>query len=410
LIVAEPLKQHGSAAVKPMYMRNDAGRIVGKTMRYARAATPADVARHSTPRTKASQTQVVAPLAEGAIMSSSSAEEFESMGRQGRTVRAMGSLLLAQVAPPNNVEAGSRLSVFLLTPSALGGRLALLAETFEQHKAHKCDVVYVPSVPATTAGALAMYARADVTTPMVDVGQDELRHAATHDDFESGPVWQGQVLRIKPENATSRYFDQAEGAPQLAIQSVVQVLSASPLPYGNYGTLYLHYDFEFFSEELDYSEGTQYEFDVGIDINAVDLATLADTPIASTLSGASPAAGNWKFRLIGGDAYPPNAQYLLYGVVVGISTGVGDAAKLLFNAYDDPSVHTLAIGQAFFIGMYSVENDSPDSPNGVQAAMFVAPPDAGTPGGAGVVWAYNGGVSSYTGTIIMRVRAMPLSD
>lgn len=158
----------------------------------------------------------------------------------------------------SSVVVGSRLKAIPIAPSAMGGRLALFAKEFSQHKVHRLKFYYEPSVPTTTPGAISMYFAPDVGAPQQSTGTLELRYASTHSAFCQTNVWSECVLDVKPEDAYARYFDEHSGNFMLTIQGQFFVLAASDLeapvgqgPNFTFGSIYVEYDVEFFAPEID---------------------------------------------------------------------------------------------------------------------------------------------------------------
>lgn len=197
------------------------------------------------------------PLNQGFQFYGAESNETEFMGPRGRHVRVTGRQMLGTVtfADTNgNLGVRSSSGVWLVSPDALGGRLKLLSQQFEEHKCNRLRLTYAPIDAAVDLGAIAFYFRNDISTPLRDVGLDELKHAATHPSFVQTSVWQPASLDIKPEDATSKYFDEENGDWRFQIQGVIQCLGASDVFSQNEcGNVYLEYDMEFFGEELDYN-------------------------------------------------------------------------------------------------------------------------------------------------------------
>lgn len=238
---------------------NQSGKVVQAVNHYFARAAPASV-----------------PLVHGS--GHGGASEYENVTKEGRSVTVVGRQFFSQVGVRTTARTiGQRLDygTVVMTPAALGGRLALLAEQFEEHKLNWAKIVYEPSVAATTAGAIAMYFRNDVATPTLDIGQDELMHASTHPSFVQTQVWEPTTMSIKPEDAQTKYFDPSSGDYRQEVQGIVQLLAASDLAIGTYGSLYIEYSVSFFGEELDYSV-----FETPSEVNT---ATLIENMPANTV-------------------------------------------------------------------------------------------------------------------------------
>lgn len=153
------------------------------------------------------------------------------------------------------VPAGGRLGVTPISPQWLGGRLQLMSEQFQQHKCKFLRLLFEPDVAATRPGSIMMYFNNDVGVEILVVGSDETAHAATHSSFVETPVWQPAVLDIKPEDAISRFVDQASGDVRFETQGLVVVEAGHTLTIEagvSLGNIYVEYEVEFFGEVLDY--------------------------------------------------------------------------------------------------------------------------------------------------------------
>lgn len=356
---------------RSVVMRNLDGAIVQRIPRFNRNRTEAEVS--TTNQAIRRMAAVDAPVAVGTVLHEVPSAEHEYVdSKRGRVVRAVGSMLLDTLSTgAGNHLKGTRVGLYMISPSALGGRLALLAKTFEQHKAIKCTVIYAPVVPSTTTGAFMMYAQNDVQAPSVDIGTDELRHASTHQDWCQVAVWRQATMDINPSNINLRYFDSEEN-PIDSIQSILQVECADNMNADtDYGNLFLHYDFEFYSEALDYSEGQQTELEVSLVLD--NYTVVADEAVAASFYSAS-AASEKRFVPSASSVFPDTPNQVLYGVVTEISGGV-------VYVYSPTSANLvpLVAGQGFYIGTGTNTPGSNDWENGtVAGVLFYQFPDGFT--------------------------------
>ncbi len=184
----------------------------------------------------------------------------------GRFIRTYGAEFIGEVYVPagtgttyHGLVEGDRLppGMVALAPDALGGRLALLAHEFEQHKLISARVTYAPSVPTTTPGAIAFWFQNEIGEPNTTTGRDLIAHAATHPSFVQTPVWQSASISLDPSDAIHRFFDEDDGDFRLQVQGIVQIIAASTLEIAageepTLGNLYFEYEFEFFAPALDF--------------------------------------------------------------------------------------------------------------------------------------------------------------
>jgi len=368
--------------------------------RFAGVPSPAQI--------KALGLGVHAPLANGSVIHGGAHAEFESVSQRGairgRTVRAIGHQLLDAVTTTVSRREGQRIQSYMISPQALGGRLAVLGTTFEQHKANACQFRYSTSVAATEPGAMLMYLRNDIMTPMLDTGADEVRHASTHDDFMQFPVWQDAAMACKPENMLQRYDSDIGTAPQLNIQAILQVEAASDLTGAtNYGNIYVHYDFEFFSEALDYEEGAVYDPVVQLEFNAFVMSALSGQALVLPFNNVT-AAGNARFSFVG--AGLPSVQYILLGTIESAIFTAGPGT-LQFYTNRDARPKTFATGQSLYMA-FTTDRDSSNFTNDtIYGVLFTAPPD-GTD--ADVVHIFNTAAGATTGIIRLSSNAIPTTE
>ncbi len=209
--------------------------------------------------------KAIEPIAEGEQYSGAEYHEYEFHRDGFRHMRVSGRELLgeARVAPNgitnNALSQGERLlgGMYPVSPHALGSRLALYADLYEEHEFHKMKIIYVPSVPTTVTGSIAFYFRNDVGTPTTTVGRSEIAHAATHPSFISTPVYKSAFIDISPQDINISYFDETTGDFRLEAQGLIQALAASDISSASpsapvIGNFYIEYDAEFRGAELEY--------------------------------------------------------------------------------------------------------------------------------------------------------------
>jgi len=418
-IYAIPRKQNGSDRVA--HVLSKTGKIVGVVPVHYRQPTNSDHARlHpkvSNLRPKLNELGGGGvPLAQGSVYEGGQAEQFEYMTKQGRSVRSVGQMYLQTLySGGQNNEAGQRILFQPILPAALGGPLELLAQAFEQHKVHKLRFIYVPVLPATSSGAIAMYFRNDVFTPNVDTGLDELRHAGTHAAFCQTQVWEPAVLDVKPEDAINKYFNETDGSFQLSMQGVFQVLTASDITSvaGTIGNVYLEYDIEFFGEELDYNEGTTYAGEMLLVFNGVPhTAGDYNYAIFGFVGTPAPAATNF---VLDAAAAPPSADYLFFGWITLVNfTSPSTTSVPQFSTNEDPNLYNFAVGQGFYLApVDAATGDPPNYFNGnLGGVLCTGPPDPTAQDGESKnsVIIYFPATGTWSGNIEFRVQAMPLAD
>jgi len=381
--------------------------VVQKVPKFYRPPTAAEVAAIRGPIPNESHP---VPLTASHTISTVKNAEYEHIDpKRGRVVRALGSMFLGTVTQnvgddgssiPTTV--GQRMSMILLNPTALGGRLGLLGGAFEQHMMRHARVVYKPSVAATSEGSLLMYARNDVTTLGLLTGVDELAHASTHASFRQFSVFESAEMNIDPSDINLRY-NNSEGSPVDSIQSVLFVEAASNLStltgapeetpldtpaVNTYGNLYLVYDFEFFSESLDYDVGEIHDGTLTLHFGSAASWTSGE-PINPAFAGVSTGI-SWTL-----DFDLPDANWMLYGTVSEVSGAPASAnfGAPAFSVFGmDNSPHTFRSGQSFYIPLSSAGSNN-FSDGSIGGALY-ASLDAGA--GTGV---YDTGACIYVGPV-----------
>jgi len=324
-----------------MNLLNSQGKVVGQVPIHYRQPTKSDVDRiHAMSKG--------VPVAVG--LGGGKSEQFEYVsGKQGKTMRSIGQMYIGTVVPTAETNnPGQRLLVQPILPAALGGPMALLSQEFEQHRVHKMRFIYKPSVPATSAGAICMYFRNDITTPLLDVGVDELKHAATHPSFSQSQVWEELVINVSPDDAINKFFSETTGDFQLSMQGVFQVLSAadlSSLAGVSLGNIYMEYDVEFFGEELDYNEGVTYSGQIRLIGTNVSFSESipASFPFSTAVGVGAPPI-KWNF-LAG--TVPPNSDYILVLVLKTITNTISIPPQFILAT--EANGRDFAPGMAFYL-------------------------------------------------------------
>jgi hypothetical protein len=334
------------------------------------------------------------------------AEHERIDAKKGRSVRAVGRLYLDTVKvltipPATTVDVGCNLGIYPIAPTAFGERLEILANTFEQNRVHKLRIEYEPSVASTESGSIAMFARNDTTAPLYVTGTDLLRHAATHESFKQAQVWEKTALDINPNDIMKEYFDGSSGETRLTLQGEFQVLSSSELKIDvAYGNLYVVYDIEFFSEELDFDES---EVPSGTGFIKFTNATITHgQPIVPYLSSAV-APPSVSAQLPNGF---DSAAYVVYGVIIGQNITVGAIPPVAYDLSVVPSDGTLPQvlknGQGFVALIYDPDGTF-DVANSVPSLALFWDFEEGDQTN---VWNYANSATFVNGRIEFVVRGM----
>jgi len=282
--------------------------------------------------TKAVKADMSMPLTQGSSFHGSRHQEYEYMRGSDHHVRISGREFLMNLStvvagPGSTLTVGERFpsGVAVLDPRGIGGRIQYFAESYAQHRFLKCRLSYEPVAPATQAGALFIYFAPDVGEITFVTGTRLLQHASTFPCFVQTSVWQACILDIDPQDAFVRYFDSTVGEFRTESQGIITVCAASDLPDEvAFGNLYLEYDVDFYSPELDFELEFRTEGVVYIDFSAVTGAMLAGNAVLASSGGI--VAGYGGLSLLSG--FPPGAtavidlvDWMFYGVITSSTTG-----------------------------------------------------------------------------------------
>lgn len=335
-------------------------------------------------------------------------KDFVKSGVRGTRIAGSQYLDVVETGGQNNTT-GARLTTCLVNPTALGVQLAKMAQLFEQSKVHHMKVIYKPVVSATTDGAIAMYFRNDVSNPMLEVGLDELQHAASHSSFQDSTVWTPMSIDISPSDVMLKYWDEMSGDYASDIQGIVTVLASSNLSADTvYGHLYIEFDVEFFSPEVDYEVSEIGVHNIVVEFNAFP-EPAAGEPVVVPWRAAAPGAGQCGWRWL--TTSPENSECSPYGPIV----HVNESTAVPWCTLQDLNQKIFAAGQNFFCRFVGVPGASTwlgvdlllfadlDSSSGPVAVEL----DQTTPGQL----IYDGaGVPAMTEVIIIRGRILPLAS
>jgi hypothetical protein len=332
-----------------------------------------------------------------------------------RGVRLAGSQYLDTVdSGSHNNTVGSRLTVCLVNPTALGVQLAKMAELFEQSKVHHMKVIYKPVVSAQTDGAIAMYFRNDVSNPMLETGLDELQHAASHESFEDSTVWTPMSIDISPSDVMLRYWDEMLGDYANDIQGIITVLASSTLAADTtYGHLYIEFDVEFFAPEVDYEVTEIGIHELYLEWNDFSCPG-PGVPLELPYRPAAPAVGQCGWRW--GETGPPNSEFMPYGVLYQLAV----EPNFSFCTHADLNAQYFAGGQNLFFRLSGIPTSG--TWNGVNVKLFADLTSASddltsgigsddfdaTPGQ--LVYESPAAAGSISGKPLFRVRMLPLAS
>lgn len=335
-------------------------------------------------------------------------KDFVKDGVRGTRVAGNQYLDIVQT-PTNGVGVGGRLTFILVNPAALGAILSKMSQVYEQVKINHFKVVYKPVVAATEEGALAVYFRNDTSNPVYEVGLDELIAASSHQSFFETSVWESASMEIDPSDMLLKYWDETSGDFADEVQGMITVIATSSFPENEgigpktYGHLYLEFDAEFFSPELDYEVNevgvldltftwSSYTSVLGEPLRMIFRTAFAGTPTAA-----------WQTDP------PPSVEYLVYGVVTYIAPGAG--VNPVFSTANDTQQHEFVVGQGFYIRLIGLSGNWTNSTivayifADLQSAESTSdddPADGQLVYSTASVWA--------AGQVVFRLRSLPLAE
>jgi hypothetical protein len=335
-------------------------------------------------------------LTEKSHLAGSTIHELEMVRKGKRAVRIYGREFLGQVdvsgtnglpAPQEEyTRLGAQMGMYPVLPSAISGRLRLLAMEFEQHKALRARIYYQPIVPATTPGAIALAFVQDVGEEFLEVGRDELSFLSTHPSFCQTNVWESCHIDVDPSNMLRKYWNEESSSFRQSAQGTVVVASASDLrgdAVGTvyqpkvYGNLFVEYEFEFFEAQLNNTienvHETQISLQTGSQTGAYEFEqgdSMVFFPVGSAYETSNPSLA---YTLTGGSAdFLNNPQeYIGVGVCQATKDYAGGSeywwqgSDAEFTTPTSSTQYSWAIGQALYFRWAHVE-----AANGYTYIMF----------------------------------------
>ncbi len=357
------------------------------------------------------------PLREGGMFGLSGSHEFESFERGEHHLRLAGREYLGEASTGRldgaTYPIGARFNggLWVISPNAIGGRLALAAKQFQEHKMIRATVHYVPSVDATIGGQALMCFSNDPGIEAIVLGDAAVRHASTFSDSLPFQIYEHASMDIHPQSAESRYFDENAGDERLTAQGILQLMATSQIPgstkyAGVYGNLWLEYEYDFYAPALDDELDDIYVGNFTATVSASTLFAAYDNVLFSTAASPEPQMGA---------TYPPgltatdSVNYLMYGTIESVT---GDWANFTWLARGDTATYNFSPGMGFYMNSYLEAGGAGVirtslSTNLVASNMSVPTADSGPTGQ--LQWAAASGTPT-SGTITFSVRTVCLID
>lgn len=180
--------------------------------------------------------------------------DYNRNGRQGTILEGREFLSSVELGYASGEQAaspvGQRLLVLPISPVSIGGRPSAFAQLYQVNELERLSITYVPTVPTSKGGSIAMYYHADDSIPLADVGDAALRRASQHDSFVDTPSWVGVRMHIDPIKAVRKYFDQETNTVRLSVAGLIALITGNAIPADSSGTtplgsVFVDYAFRF---------------------------------------------------------------------------------------------------------------------------------------------------------------------
>lgn len=355
-------------------------------------------------------------FANGTTYTGVQAKEREWVDKKGRHVQIVGSQYLRENLISSDRVLGDRIDrgTIPLSPQALGGRLAQLADEFSMHRVNQLRVIYSSTCAASTDGGTFVYSLDDIATATLNRGLTELMEASLRKpNFASFNVWRDCAVELDPTNMNARYVDESTGEAYFMFQGLIEIGCASAFTLGDsgsFGNFYLEYDVTFDGPILDYEIEEVSDFDCTF---SWDHSDTNQSGIIIPIKWGPVIAGDQP-NLFGSVVTPPSStRYVATGTVTGVT---GD--PIHFATLSDNELRTMAVGQNFYLSFsedFDVAGTNDWTDYSIQSYLYVdlqSAIDNNYTGGGVVVWSgsNNTGGTAHTGTFTLSGALVPLSD
>jgi hypothetical protein len=245
----------------------------------------------------------------------------------------------------------------IVAPTALGGRAAVLAQTFEQVQIEWLRFIVVPAVPTSQGGSYYMAFTNDVGTPVDGSGASEHIHQSNRQYYVETSMFLASELEVDPSDTMLRYWDESAGDFRLEVQGYLKVGAAtralSVSGGSTFGDLIVEFGMKFSGETLDQDVPAQPTALVRADIGAA-ATTEEHYAVSFLLKATAPTTS----ELIMDSTTLPNgitvadlSDYYAFGTVGHSGYGPtthGSIGQLTYNTATDSTVRVLARDQGVF--------------------------------------------------------------
>jgi hypothetical protein len=262
---------------------------------------------------------------------------------------------------------------YLLTAEAIGGRIKLLAQDFEEFRFKRLRFTYVPVVAATEPGAIALAFNTDIAVNGYLAGIANIAHMSSG-TFVSGNVFEELSLDVKPQDVLKRYFDSTTGDFSFETQGKLNVLSvgglAIPVTTSKvFGDLYLEYEIDYFSPRLDTEIALIPTGTIGVSFGATTAVTEDYPVIFADFAGAKPIV-TWAQPL------PDDPGTYMLCLTVATRTTSGTLADPFWKISGETAHHFFYPGFTFYARVHVVTSTTNflalfTNPDAASAATYV---------------------------------------
>jgi len=310
------------------------------------------------------------PLNTGSSYLGSSLHEHEYQMQGSRHVRVGGHQLLGTVSfdgvansgtafASGNEAAGCILNygTYALTPSALGGLLDIYAKEFAQSQFNAVRILYIPQVPATEPGSIAMSFSPDITEPAIFSGEATYRHESTK-TFVSGSVFEPLFLDLDPAETLNEYFNSEKGEFEMSTQGVIKVLSGGGLsppttaPWTKtLGHLYIEFDVDFSSPELAQDFGEVITAEAVLTFEATTAIAMEGAVHFTTDGGVTTP-----FLSVSGLALSEFNRFIWYGNIASVSEQIGGTYYPQFSTLESDENYAWEAGSGVYLRAWDDQN------------------------------------------------------
>jgi len=139
-----------------------------------------------------------------------------------------------------------------ISANMIGGAVEQESKNFLNMIVNELAFYYVHSIPSDQAGSIMLTYSPDPTVPTVDVGQDEILHAASNTQAEWTSVYADAALIFSPPKVEKNYYiSQSNQDARSIYQGLFEVLVTEPILADKVcGDIFVHLDVTFTNERL----------------------------------------------------------------------------------------------------------------------------------------------------------------